>query len=324
MKYYSHLVNFLIIFIFFNKSACLPNIREFLVEFLNAANSKEKSITQSLSKNCLGKLSEYYIESIIKSYRENNFDNLIKNVENLGIDIFLNCPSESVFDVFMDFDDSLITDFTSAIKSPKKIKSLITLLYSLYFDELSPSSLGKAFGDTINLFKKSDSQIEDSAEKMDKIDYSKLPFFSDLKKEYAFEFLLGMLNGLKKEDDGKDSDCYKDIIKGKDKIYKYIVDAYDSMDKGKDFSKAFGNIIFNLITVEGFVSDCNLLDFGSLIAKVSSAEKLKELWKKSKNQSQFYLYNSKELVKNMQNGDYKEAGKYFGKIFGKIFDFSVK
>ena len=143
MKFHFFLVNSLIIFIFFHQSTCSLNIREILTEFLKTTNSLNKENDNlSLSKNCLGKLSDFYIDLIIKSFEENNFDNLVKNVENLGIDIFLNCPSESLFNQLMNIEDSIITDFSSFTKNRNKTIKLSKLLASFYTD-LNPSFIGK-------------------------------------------------------------------------------------------------------------------------------------------------------------------------------------
>ena len=130
---------------------------------------------------------------------------------------------------------------------------------------------------------------------------------------------------MKEKDDGNESKCYNDIIKEKSKIIEHIKDGIKNMDKDKGIGKMVTKILFNLITVEGLVVDCNLLSFGSnIISKVTSIKDMTELFNSVMKNNMLYLLYLEQIVDSFKKNDMKNLGKYIGKILSNLFDFHVK
>ena len=130
---------------------------------------------------------------------------------------------------------------------------------------------------------------------------------------------------MKEKDDGSESKCYNDILKGKNKIMNHIKEGFKNMDKDKGIGQMISTILFNLITVEGLVVDCNLLSFGSnILSKLTSIKDLTELFNSMNLNSSLYISYITKMADSFRNNNMKDVGKYIGKILSSIFDFHVK
>ena len=105
----------------------------------------------------------------------------------------------------------------------------------------------------------------------------------------------------------------------------HIQEGFKNMDKEKGIGQMITTILFNLITVEGLVVDCNLLSFGSnIISKLTSVKDLTELINSMMQNSTLYILYISQLADSFRNNNMKDVGKYIGKILSNIFDFHVK
>ena len=163
-----------------------------------------------------------------------------------------------------------------------KIFFLVTKIYSKYInDTLDGESLGRIFGDIINMFR-------DNITETNELQTEKKSVVDDVNQ--YFDILEGIFIGMKEKDDGSESKCYKDVLKGKTKILSHIEDGIKKVDKEKTISEIISSTIFSLISVEGLVSDCNLLIFGArIISKIASIKDINNLFDSNKANYKLYI-----------------------------------
>ena len=315
----------LLLLIFFvlliNNIYSLNQAKEFLTEFIKTA-SKGKVI-ENLSEDCLGKYFDYQYLLLKKNYKENNFEKISKSIENIVIDIFINCPNYELISIFNDTNLDLEKVFSLPITTIyKKVFFLSTKIYMSYFNAtITGASLGRLFGEIINIFKENLSDVNVLEPEKNSSDKDSI---LDNINQY-FDIIGGIFNGMKEKEDGSESKCYNDILKGKNKIMNHIKEGFKNMDKDKEIGQMISTILFNLITVEGLVVDCNLLSFGSnIISKVTSIKDMTELFNSVMKNNMLYLLYLEQIVDSFKKNDMKNLGKYIGKILSNLFDFHVK
>ena len=316
MKFTFLFISFLILI---NAINSLKEAKDFLIEFIKVI-SKNK-VTIELPEQCLGHFFDYHFLLLKKNYKENNFEYLSKNIENMIIDTFINCPNYELLNLF---NETELDNFGSLpdIYNPSlffKIFNLGSTVYSQYNNNsLSGASLGQISGKFINLFKNTSLNQLDSSNNLTE-NASLLSKF----EEY-FDIIGGFFIGMKEKDDGNESKCYNDIIQGKDEIIKNIQKSMEKVDKNKAFGSIMKEILFKLITVKGLFVDCNILGFGSSIISKFNMKEMANLLEKVVTNSTLYLSYIGQIVENFKSNNMTEAGKYGGKIISDIFGFYVK
>lgn len=323
---------FIIFLILINIINSLKEAKDFLIEFIKVV-SKDK-VTIELSEQCLGNFFDYQFLLLKKNFKENNFQNLSKNLENIIIDIILNCPN---YELITLFNETELDNFGSLpdIYNPSfyfKLYNLGSTVYSQYNNNsLTGTSLGLISGKFINLFKNSslnELDYSNNNSSLNELDNSNNNFtenYSILNKfEDYFEIIGGIFIGMKEKDDGNESKCYNDIIQGKDEIIKNIQKSWEKVDKNKAFGSIIKEILFKLITVKGLFADCNILGLGSSIISKLNRKEIGNLMGKIIGNSNLYLSYIGQILDNFKNNNMREAGKYGGKIISDIFDFHVK
>ena len=312
-------------FLFLNTSICLQAAKDAFIEFIKTTKNGK---VLDLSEQCLGKLFDYHFLLLKKNYKNNNCKELSRNLENIGIDIFINCPKKELMSILneTEFESFLNLPFKSKTKITLKIFSLGSTIYSEYINNnLTGVSIGQTFGKIFNLFNMNFSELNELEPESDKTLNEAGSILDNINVEDYFELIGGLFYGMKENDDGKESECYNDIIKGKNKIMDNIDKGLKKMDEGKGIGETITSILFNLITVEGLVVDCNLLSLGSsVISKFTSIKEMIELFQKTIKSSTLYLLYSGQIYDNFRKKNMKEVGKYIGKIISNIFDFHVK
>ena len=297
--------------------------RDFLIELIKT--TKNGKILKNLSEQCLGKFFDYRFLLLKKSYKQNDFIGATKNFENIIIDTFLNCPTDDLLSIF---DDNFFDYYSSDSEFDKKIYSKLKgigriLLSDIYTSKnINGALLGRTVGKIFNLLKANNTEPKELNSNDTSISQGSL---LDIKEDDYFEFIAGIFAGMKEKDDEKESECYKDIIKGKSKIMKKINEGMKKLDEGKGFGETLTGILFGLVTVEGLVVDCNLLNLGSnIFNKVTSFKDMTALLMNIMSDSGVYLLYGGLIYDNFLKKNLKECGKYIGKIISKVFDFHVK
>ena len=306
----------------FYQANCFKEARDFLIELVKTINNGKT--LKNLSEQCLGKYFDYRFLLLTKSYKEDDFANAAKNIENIVIDSLINCPLEDLLSVL---DKNLLDNSTdSGLESKLYSKALSIgriLLSDIYNNKnITGVSLGRTVGRILNLFKANYTEPKELYSNDTSISPGSL---LDIKEDDYFEFIAGIFAGMKEKDDEKESECYKDILKGKSKIMKQINDGMKKLDEGKGFGETMTGILFGLVTVDGLVVDCNLLNLGSnIFNKVTSFKDMTELFMNLMMNSDEYLSYGGEVYENFLKKNLKECGKSIGKIISKLFDFHVK
>lgn len=83
-------------FLFLNTSICLQAAKDAFIEFIKTTKNGK---VLDLSEQCLGKLFDYHFLLLKKNYKNNNCKELSRNLENIGIDIFINCPKKELMSI---------------------------------------------------------------------------------------------------------------------------------------------------------------------------------------------------------------------------------
>lgn len=319
MKYSFFLISFLILFNIINS---FKEAKDFLFEFIKTITNNTNSII--LSDQCMGKSFDYHFLFLKKNYKENNFEKVSINLENLAIDIFINCPNFELIQIFNNTEFEGFADLSAKYKSKIYIKAVnfAANLYMQYKNNtLNGASLGKMCGEFLNLFK--NNYIGLNEIEVENKNISQNNSVLDSIDEY-FDIIGGIFIGMKEKDDGSESKCYNDILKGKAKIMKNIENSLKNVDKDKAIGEIFKNIIFNLIGVEGLFLDCNLLSFASnIISVITSSNEMSKLLSKIADNSSKYLLFIGKILENIKDNNKKEIGRYIGKIISSIFGFYV-
>ena len=322
------IIFYLIIFLFlFNNSYHLNQPKDIFISFLKEI--KKDDIIDNLSDQCLGNLFNYFFFSFKKSYKENNFENLSKNLENMVLDTFINCPIKELFSFFKSTEYEIFSPLGFKYKSKiyTKILTLNSILYLHYKNKtLNSTYIGSTCGKIFNLFKFDYSELYDlEVDADDDNDNDEIDSILEKINNEIFNFIEGVFIGMKKRDDGRESECFNDIIKGKRKILNYIEKGLKKMDTGIGFLEAIKSSLFNLVTVDGLTVDCNLLRLGNnILNKVNSFKKMKKLFFTIIRNSKIYFEKVKQFYEKIRNKKTKEAGKLIGNIISDIFDFNIK
>ena len=308
--------------VLFCQANCFKEARDFLIELVKTINNGK--VLKNLSEQCLGKYFDYRYLLLKKRYKEDDFANAAKNIENIVIDSLINCPLEDLLAVLEKnlLDNSPDSGLDSKLYS-KALSIGRILLSDIYNNKnITGVSLGRTVGRILNLFKANYTEPKELYSNDTSISPGSL---LDIKEDDYFEFIAGIFAGMKEKDDEKESECYKDILKGKSKIMKQINDGMKKLDEGKGFGETMTGILFGLVTVDGLVVDCNLLNLGSnIFNKVTSFNDMTELFMNLMMNSDEYLSYGGEVYDNFLKKNLKECGKNIGKIISKLFDFHVK
>lgn len=318
--------SFLIYFLLFiNVSFSLKEAKDFLIEFLKSTSNNK--IIDNLSEKCFGKIFDYHFLLLQKSYIENNYENTSKHLENMGLDIIINCPIYEIIKMFKETEYEIFSPIGYKFKS-KIYTKLIILSRKLYLkfnnNTLSGVSLGGILGKIVNLFKFDYNALYE-LESEDVDDNTEIDLILDNINKKLIDFISGIFMGIKEKDDGKESKCFRDIINEKKKLLNIFENALKKMKTGKSFSEILKSISFQLVTVEGLTVDCNLLSLGnSILGKVSSIKELTKVFYKTIQNSRVYIVYFKQFIEKLKKNRIKEAGTYVGKIISNIFDFNLK
>ena len=312
----------IILIIFINDSYSSKEAKNFLIEFFKA--TKNDDIIKKISNQCFWDPFDYNILLLINSFRENNTENLIKNTENLIFDVIINCPIYEFISIIKDSEYGIISSLGFKYKSKiySKILTYGTFLYLKYNNNTNTgASLGKTFGEILNLLKFDYSELYELVSENDEDD---IDLFVDNVEKQMNELFQGIFIGMKEIDDGRDSKCYNDIIKGKKKIMNILERAMKKIDDGENIKETLKNVGFNLITVEGVTVDCNLLSLGnSILGKITSVKEMVKLFYKIMQAKKYIIY-IKQFYEKIKKRKMKEAGKYIGKILSSLLDFNIK
>lgn len=319
----------LIIFlIFIENSFSFKEAKEILIEFLKV--TKNDKIIEKLSEKCLGTTFDYHFLLMKKSFIENNFEKIAIYLENMGLDILANCPFNELILIFTQAEYEIFSPL--AFKYKNKIYSkLLTLGSTLYLqyknNTLTPKYIGGILGKIINLLKFDYEAIyELQAESdEDENDNRDIDLIVDNINNHLVEFFSGVFIGMKRVDDGKESLCYKDILRNRNKLLNIVESVIKKMSKGQSLSQTIKNLGFKLITIEGITVDCNLLNLGnSVLSKLTSMKEFIQFLNKILQNSKLYLENVQKIIDSFKNKKIKEAGIYLGKIIKSIIGFHVK
>lgn len=315
---------FLIFVLFISASYSSKEVRNFLIEFLKA--SKNEKILENISNQCVGKIFDYNLLLLKKSYKENNITSLYKNLENLALDMLINCPTNDLISIFKQTEFGIISSLGFKYKS-KIYTKVLTLGSSLFLsyknNTLTLKSLGEAFGKTLNLIKFDYSELYDLISEDD--DDPEIESLVDKANSKIIELIEGIFIGMKDpEEKSRENKCYNDIIKGKKKINNYIEKALKDMEEGKSFKDVKKSLGFNLVTVEGLAIDCKLLSLGnSNISKLTSFKEVKNIIFKMMKAKKYFFY-MKQIIGKIKNKKIKDAGRHIGKILSDILEFNIK
>ena len=307
---------------------CSQEAKNALIEFIKTIKN---GLVINLSEQCLGKVFDYHYLLLSKNLKEENFQKFSKNLENIGLDIIINCPGREILSILNEtkIQDLKTLPFQKKFNLATKIFKVGFSLYSEYYNNsLTGVTIGQALGKIVIILQKKNEinefETETEKEKEELMDESS-SFLNKIKPEDYLELIGGLFNGMKEKENEGESECYKDIIKGQNKILEHIDNGMKEMEKGKGIGKTITSIIFNLVTVEGLVVDCNLLSLGSsVISKLTSIKEATDLVNKIIKNSTLYLLYVGQIVDSYKKGKMKETGKYIGKILSDVFDFHVK
>lgn len=307
----------LLLILLFNNAFCSKAGRDFYQEFLRTTFKDE--VKDDLSEQCFGNLFDYYLLIFKMSYHQNDFMTLLTSFENIVYDsIFLNCRVKAIKNILENINTNLTSSQLTSLLYSNAFKLGKIFFYDLLSKNLTGASLGRVVGKIYNIFRinYTEPEEEPSKEIADK---------APLNVEDYFGLIEGLFLGMKKEEDGKESLCYKDVMKGKDEIMNHVKKGMKGVEEGKAVGKMIRTILFNLMTVEGLVLDCNLLTLGgSVIAKLTSMKELMVLGDKILKSWKDYVQIFEKIINSFIAYDLKNLGIYFGKLISAIFDFYVK
>ena len=212
----------IIFFIFIDNSFSLKEAKEILVEFLKV--TKNDKVIDNLSEKCLGPIFDYHFLLMQKGFIENDFHKTSKYLENMGLDILANCPFNELILIFTKTEYEIFSPLALKYKYKiySKLLSLGTLLYLQYINgTLTPKYIGEILGKVVNLFKfdyETLYELQTESDE-DEDDNKDIDLIIDNMNNHLAEFFSGIFIGMKKIDNGKESLCYKDILKNKNKLW---------------------------------------------------------------------------------------------------------
>ena len=318
----------LIIFlIFIEYSFPLKEAKEILIEFLKV--TKNDKIIDNISEKCLGATFDYHFLLMQKNIIENNIEKTSKYLENMGLDILVNCPFNELFEIFTETEYEIFSPLALKYKYKIYLK-LLSLGSSLYLQynnrTLTPKYIGGILGKIVNLCKFDYEALYELETDLDEDDNSSkdIDLIIDNINNHLTELFSGIFRGMKKADDGMGSLCYKDILKNKNKLWTIVESAIKKMREGESLSQAIKSLGFKLVTIEGITVDCNLLNLGnSVLSKITSMKEFIKFFNKIFQNSQLYIEIIEQIITNFKNKKIKEAGIYLGKIISSIIGFNV-
>ncbi len=243
------------------------------------------------------------------------------------LDTIVNCPINELISIFKNNEYGIFSPL--ALKFRTKIYSkLLTLASNLYIqinnNTLTAVSLGKTMGQYYNLMKFDYNALYE-LESEDEEENDDIILLLDTFNNQLIELFRGIFIGMKDKNDGKDSKCYKDIIKGKKQLMNFIETGMQKMKEGKNLKEVITSLSFQLVAIEGLTVDCNLLNLGnSLLGKLTSYKEMYILLNKIMKNSKLYISFITQIITNFEKKNVKEVGKYIGKIISNIFDFTVQ
>ena len=254
-----NIFSLIILLFIFNNIFCSIEGQDFYKAFLKATSDSE--LKEELPEQCFGKLFDYYFLILKISYYQNDSMTLISSIENIIIDsLVLNCPLKPIALLLNDINFNLTSQELTSTLYSKSFK-LGQIIYNEYTNpNITASSLGNTLGKIVNLFRKN--YVEPKAIKEEETQKNIVPNKKIFDENDYFGLFEGLFLGMKKEDNGEESLCYKDVLKGKDEIMKHVRKGMKGVEEGKSVGKMIRTILFNLMTVEGLVIDCNLLSLG--------------------------------------------------------------
>ena len=315
-------LSLIILLFIFNNIFCSIEGQEFYKGFLKATSDSE--LIEELPEQCFGKLFDYYFLVLKISYYQNDSMTLISSIENIIIDsLVLNCPLKPIALLLNDINLNLTSQELTSTLYSKSFK-LGQIIYNEYTNpNITASSLGYTLGKIVNLFRKN--FVEPKFIQEEETQKNIVPNKKIFDENDYFGLFEGLFLGMKKEDNGEESLCYKDVLKGKDEIMKHVRKGMKGVEEGKSVGKMIRTILFNLMTVEGLVIDCNLLSLGgSVISKFTSMKEMMVLYDKIIKNVGDYITILKNIFTCYTNKDLKGIGMNIGKFISKIFDFYVK
>ena len=252
-----------------------------------------------------------------------------KYLENMGLDILVNCPFNELFEIFTETEYEIFSPLALKYKYKIYLK-LLSLGSSLYLQynnrTLTPKYIGGILGKIVNLCKFDYEALYELETDLDEDDNSSkdIELIIDNINNHLTELFSGIFRGMKKVDDRKGSLCYKDILKNKNKLWTIVESAIKKMREGESLSQAIKSLGFKLVTIEGITVDCNLLNLGnSVLSKITSMKEFIKFFNKIFQNSQLYIEIIEQIITNFKNKKIKEAGIYLGKIISSIIGFNV-
>ena len=152
------------------------------------------------------------------------------------------------------------------------------------------------------------------------ISYSN-PLLQDSKSDLLTSIIKGFIEGLTKE--GESGKCKSDIVKSKEKILQVFKELFQDIISGKDLLSSLYSAVTKLLSVDGVVTDCRLMNLLTVISEIITDDGRKEIIKRVSNNRELlktYVYGFYNSVKNTK---LEEASKYIGKAFQVVLNFYV-
>ena len=117
--------------------------------------------------------------------------------------------------------------------------------------------------------------------------------------------------------------CSQVLVNQKAKILEIVYAAIDEIKAGTAVETAIQNAAMKLTSVDGLVSECNVLAMPAIINKFTTEDGLVEIFQALiDNIHEVYTYGQK-IKDGIQNKDYNAAAEAFGHILAIALDFHV-
>ena len=117
--------------------------------------------------------------------------------------------------------------------------------------------------------------------------------------------------------------CAGVLEKQKDKILEIVYAAIDEAKSGTDISTVIQNAVQKLMSVDGLVSECNVLAMPAIVTKVTTKEGLVEIFQAAiDNIDKIYDYGT-NIKDAIIAKDYNKAAENLGHILSIVLDFQV-
>ena len=121
----------------------------------------------------------------------------------------------------------------------------------------------------------------------------------------------------------EEATCAKVLVDQKPKILEIVYECIDEIKAGTAAETAIQNAAIKLMGVDGFVSECNVLQMPAIITKFTTEDGLVEIFQTAiDNVHEIFTYG--ETMKDaIKNKDYNAAAEAAGHILSIILDFQV-